>query len=464
MNIKRYVAPDMRRAINRVRTEHGPDAVILSSDSVDGGVEIIAAVDYDEALVARAFGQSAKAEGTATGEEPKSAEAVSSFRAEGKAAAAPAAEKTPPAPASPVLAKAMAEAAEAAAATSGAPAAAPPSPRRATPAATAPAANGAAPTNGLEIETTRELRAIQKDLFALKGLVRERFAWSDLRVLPPQRNWLMRRAEAFGLTPELAETVVGEVEHPEADDRAWRELVYALARRLSVLREDPLDQGGVFALVGPTGVGKTTTIAKLAARHCLIHGRDSVALITTDCLRIGAQRQLEAFAAILGVPVRTADSPERLARLLGEMGSRRLVLIDTAGSAAHDGAITGALKSLEVGAKLRRFLVLAANMQSTCMRDAVRAFGGRDLAGVVLTKLDETSALGAAISLLIEAKLPAVWLSDGQRVPEDLKLARAVELLKHATRAGTPGQEHIAPAFALGVAKPNDGSPIHAGV
>src|SRR5690349_12180383 len=112
MNIKRYVAPDMRRAINRVRTEHGPDAVILSSDSVDGGVEIIAAVDYDEALVARAFGQSAKAEGTATGEEPKSAEAVSSFRAEGKAAAAPAAEKTPPAPASPVLAKAMAEAAE----------------------------------------------------------------------------------------------------------------------------------------------------------------------------------------------------------------------------------------------------------------------------------------------------------------------------------------------------------------
>jgi flagellar biosynthesis protein FlhF len=130
------------------------------------------------------------------------------------------------------------------------------------------------------------------------------------------------------------------------------------------------------------------------------------------------------------------------------MGSRRLVLIDTAGSAAHDGAITGALTSLGSGAELKRFLVLAANMQSACMRDAVRAFGGRDLAGVVLTKLDETSALGGAISLLIESKLPAVWLSDGQRVPEDLKLARAVELLKHATRAGVPGQDRIAPAFA----------------
>jgi flagellar biosynthesis protein FlhF len=461
MNIKRYVAPDMRRAIHLVRTEHGPDAVILSSDSVEGGVEIIAAVDYDQALVARAFGQPAKPESKPkSNEEPASAEAASSFRAEGKSTA-PAPEKAAPAPAA--FAKAMAEASEQGADASAAPTAAPPSTRRSKPAASSATAAAAAPTHTPDIETTRELRAIQKDLFALKGLVRERFAWSDLRSLSPQRNWLMRRAEAFGLTPELADTVVNEVEHPEADDRAWRELVYALARRLSVLREDPLDQGGVIALVGPTGVGKTTTIAKLAARHCLLHGRDSVALITTDCLRIGAQRQLEAFAAILGAPVRTADSPERLARLLAELGSRRLVLIDTAGSAAHDGAITGALKPLEIGAKLRRFLVLAANMQSACMRDAVRAFGARDLSGVVLTKLDETSTLGAAISLLIEAKLPAVWLSDGQRVPEDLKLARAVELLKHATRAGMPGQEYIAPAFAAAVAKPNDGSGVHAG-
>jgi len=459
MNIKRYVAPDMRRAINMVRTEHGPDAVILSSDSVDGGVEIIAAVDYDQALVARAFGQPAKAEAKAS-EEPTSAKPRASFRAEGKSDT-PVPEKTPPAPAA--FTKAMAQTGEKSAEASAPHAPATPSTDRSKPAAGATAANAAAPADTSDIETTRELRAIQKDLFALKGLVRERFAWSDLRSVSPQRNWLMRRAEAFGLTPELADTVVAEVAHPEADDRAWRELVYALARRLLVLREDPLDQGGVFALVGPTGVGKTTTIAKLAARHCLLHGRDSVALITTDCLRIGAQRQLEAFAAILGVPVRTADSPERLARLLSEMGSRRLVLIDTAGSAAHDGAITGALRSLEIGAKLRRFLVLAANMQSACMRDAVRAFGGRDLAGVVLTKLDETSTLGAAISLLIEAKLPAVWLSDGQRVPEDLTLVRAVELLKHATRAGTPGQERIAPAFAATIAQPNGGSPIHAG-
>jgi flagellar biosynthesis protein FlhF len=447
MNIKRYVAPDMRRAIHLVRTEHGPDAVILSSESVEGGVEIIAAVDYDQALVTRAFGQPVKGDAK-SGDEPKADAAESAATAAGESAtASPEKSATPPA----AFAKAMADAAEQVSAEKAA------------------AAKAAAAAETAEIDTTRELRAIQKDLYALKGLVRERFAWSDLRSMSPQRNWLMRRAEAFGLTPELADTVVGEVEHPEADDRAWRELVFALARRLSVMREDPLDQGGVFALVGPTGVGKTTTIAKLAARHCLLHGRDSLALVTTDCLRIGAQRQLEAFAAILGVQMRTADSPERLTRLLGELGPRRLVLIDTAGSAAHDGAITGALKGLGVGIELRRFLVLAANMQASCMRDAVRAFGGRDLAGIALTKLDETSALGAAISTLIEAKLPAVWLSDGQRVPEDLKLARAAELLKHATRAGIPGQDRIAPAFAAApgsagtFAKAADRSPSHAG-
>ncbi len=444
MNIKRYIAPDMRRAIHLVRTEHGPDAVILSSESVDGGVEIIAAVDYDQALVARAFGRPGTAEAKTTAE-PKNVEADSSAKGEDQSIA-PAPEK--PAAPSTTFAKAMADASETAAAAT---------------AANSPA-KPAAPAEITDIETTRELRAIQKDLFALKGLVRERFAWSDLRALTPQRNWLMRRAEAFGLTPELADTVVAEVEHPETDDRAWRELVFALARRLSVMREDPLDQGGVFALVGPTGVGKTTTIAKLAARQCMLHGRDSLALITTDCLRIGAQRQLEAFAAILGVPVRTADSPERLARLLGDMGQRKLVLIDTAGSAAHDGAITGALKGLDSATGIRRFLVLAANMQARCMRDAVLAFGARDLAGIALTKLDETSALGAAISLLIESKLPAVWLSDGQRVPEDLKLARAALLLKHATAAGAPGLDNVAPAFSAALAKNTDRSPLHAGI
>jgi flagellar biosynthesis protein FlhF len=444
MNIKRYLAPDMRRAINRVREEHGPDAVILSSESVEGGVEIIAADDYDLSLVARAFGQPGRTAGDGAA-------------APEKAAATEESANLATAPASP-MPEAIPEPVRSAESAS----------RKAAKASTLARAakldKSAEPTASIDIETTRELRAIQKDLFALKGLVRERFAWSDLRSTSPQRHWLMRRAEAFGLTAELADTVVSEVEHPELDDRAWRELVFGLARRLRVMREDPIDQGGVFALVGPTGVGKTTTIAKLAARHCLRHGRESLALNTTDCLRIGAQRQFEAFGAILGVPVRTADSPEGLTRLLGELAQRRLVLIDTAGSAPRDSAISNALKPLEAGAELKRFLVLAANMQAGVMRDAVRAFGGRELAGVVLTKLDETNALGTAISALIDSKLPAVWLSDGQRVPEDLKLARVAQLLKHATAVSDSGPDKVVPAFAGELAIAADRGGFHAGL
>jgi flagellar biosynthesis protein FlhF len=513
MNIKRYLAPDMRRAINLVRTEHGPDAVILSSESVDGGVEIIAAVDYDQSLVARAFGRPGKAADNSSAEprlddevvtlsaqviedappskaaKPEQAEKPPKSRKFGRFArsvasavsAEPAAIATTTATTAIAASAATAEpdartatdksfAPTATANTATAKLAAPATASEAAAAATATGATAAATAAATvaatvaDADTTRELRAIQKDLFALKGLVRERFAWSDLRAMTPQRNWLMRRAESFGLTAELADTVVSEVEHPGQDDRAWREVVFGLAKRLSVMREDPLDQGGVFALVGPTGVGKTTTIAKLAARHCLRHGRESVALITTDTVRIGAHRQLEAFAAILGVPVRTADSPDKLARLLGELGNRKLVLIDTAGSAPRDTAITSALQQLDVCAGIRRFLVLAANMQASVMRDAVRAFGGSDLAGVVLTKLDETNALGAAVSVLIGAKLPAVWLSDGQRVPEDLKLARVAHLLKPATAVDEAAAERIVPAFAGGIGNAVDGGRVHVGI
>jgi flagellar biosynthesis protein FlhF len=218
----------------------------------------------------------------------------------------------------------------------------------------------------------------------------------------------------------------------------------------------------VFAFVGPTGVGKTTTIAKLAARHCLRHGRESVALITTDSFRIGAHRQLDAFAAILGVPVRLADSAEKLASLLRELGNRRLVLIDTAGVAPRDTAITSALAHLDVNARIRRCLVLAANVQPSVMQDAVRAFGGKELAGAVLTKMDETNVLGAAISVLIESKLPAVWLSSGQRVPEDLTLARVAHLLKRATVISENEATATVPAFMAGALAANGGE-IHAG-
>lgn len=443
-----------------VRNAHGPDAVILSSDTVDGGVEIIAAIDYDQSLVTRMLGQGDTAVAveaddsiaSGNGHEDRAADAGSQL-SEQPADARPARADTAPAAVSQEPEQVADSAGRADTGAESKPEAKVASEEPAV--AKEPLA--AEPLPALEIrsenfelrdlETSRELRAIQKELYALKGQMRERFAWSDLRSMSPARNWLMRRAESFGLTADLADMLAREVEHPDHEDRAWREVIFGLARRLRVMREDPVDQGGVLALVGPTGVGKTTTIAKIAARHCLRHGRESLALITTDSVRIGAHRQLDAFAAILGVPVRTADSGEKLASLLNELGNRRLVLIDTAGLAPRDAEIAKTIARLEAVPEIKRFLVLAANMQPTVMQDAVRAFGGNDLAGIALTKMDETNVLGAAISVLVETGLPAVWLSDGQRVPEDLKLARVAHLLKRATVSPDNETAGMVPAF-----------------
>lgn len=411
MDIKRYFAPDMRRAINQVRKEHGPDAVILSSEAVEGGIEIIAAIEYDPALFTQLTAATSQDARAASDPEPE----IES--GSGSDDEAPTESAIEPGPVEITAAKLV---------------------------------ETRAPITEVrsDLDTSQELKAIQQDLYALKGLVRERFAWSDLRAMTPERSWLMRRAEALGLSAKVADTIVGEVEHPAQDDRAWREVVFALARRLSVMREDPTDAGGIIALVGPTGVGKTTTIAKLAARHSMQHGRDSVALITTDNYRIGAQRQLEAFGAILGLPVYSADSPEKLAELIGELQHKRLVLIDTAGSASRDSASTAALDSLDSALSVKRFLVLAANLQAEVMQQAVDAFGGRRIDGAIFTKIDETSCLGAAISAVVESRLPIVWLSNGQRVPEDLKLARVTDLLQQAAKVAKSDNQFRAPAFS----------------
>lgn len=409
MKIKRFFAPDMRRAIQQVRSEHGPDAFILSSATVEGGVELISAVDYDEALISQLVSTGGGAGGNANarggtgadidpGSEPEQAPASRAERtksagthdtAEGEAHAA-----TPP--------------------------------RRA-------AAGPGRPT--IEWSQDPALRRLQGELDGLKAMLREQFtqlSWADLKTFDPERAALLRRVSGLGLNPALAERLARDIRNPRDAAAAWRDVVMGMARRLRVANEDPLDGGGILALVGPTGVGKTTTIAKLAARHCLRHGADSLGLITTDSFRIGAQRQLDAYGAILGVPVHRANTGAELKEKVRELRDRRLVLVDTAGLAPRDCRVVASLQQLDSCPPLRRYLVLPANMQEAVMRQAIDSFGGASLAGVVLTKTDEAAGLGAAVSALIESSLPVTWVSGGQRVPEDLSVARAVHLVRWA--------------------------------
>ncbi len=448
MNVKRFLAPDMRRAINQVRAVHGPDAVILSSRSVGEGVEIVAAIDYDPELLAALSRESAsqeesdqaqsRATATATADRPGDSSPDSGPDAGvGANARTESRGDAPLDVQADVQADAQADArgekgsADMASTALAQDASAAP----ATETVTTGAAGG---VKGVVVDTSDPaLATLELEVKALKNMLREQFArlsWADMKTFDPERAALLRRVESIGIAPALAATLVAEVANINEPDRAWREVLYALTRRVQVLRDDPLEQEGAIALIGPTGVGKTTTIAKLAARHCLRYGRDSLALITTDNFRVGAQRQLDAFGAILGVPVRRADTGEELTVLLDEYRSRRLVLIDTAGIAPRDARLAATMKPLETAPGLRRFLVLSANLQESVMRDALRCFGGASLSGVVLSKLDEANGLGAALSALVDERLPVAWLSDGQRVPEDLRLARIANLIGWATR------------------------------
>jgi flagellar biosynthesis protein FlhF len=207
-----------------------------------------------------------------------------------------------------------------------------------------------------------------------------------------------------------------------------------LARKIETTGgERWMDGGGVVALVGATGVGKTTLIAKLAARWVMRHGTRDIALISTDSVRIGAQEQVQTLGRLLGVPAYALDGSAELADVLEHLADKRLVLIDTAGLSPRDPRLEQELKLLAAASKrMETALVLSASAQAGAIEEAVTRFASAKPTTCVLTKLDEATSLGGAISTLIRARLPVTYVSEGQRVPEDLAPARAHQLIARA--------------------------------
>ena len=201
-----------------------------------------------------------------------------------------------------------------------------------------------------------------------------------------------------------------------------------------------------MALVGPTGVGKTTTIAKLAARCALKHGARQVGLITTDCYRIGGQEQLRSYARILGVSLRVARNHQELGEALNDMLDRRFILIDTAGMNPRDMQLTQKIAMLtQHSPRIRHFLTLSATTQNSALNDIIKAFSHLKLSGCILTKTDESSSLGGAVSAIIRHQLPLAYICDGQQVPEDLGLARPNSLVNQASELMQSEQQALDP-------------------
>jgi flagellar biosynthesis protein FlhF len=478
MKIKRYFAPDIREAIRMVREEQGPDAVILSNRKVDGGVEIVAARDFDEQALLNPGKPESRAPAAPEPPPERSAadrrraedafrEALGQFTPEGGRSreAEPAAARGVQAPAAPKPkepagqgrpswsdAIAFRESAaqperaanawpRATAARENPNSAADPAPRRAGRPAATPAPRPAERSRPAEpvpprpagaSEAGNALRALQQEMRQMRRVLDAHLGESRWQAEgAAARLDLLKRFGELGFSRRLSLELAERAGPAEDFDAAWQHSQEVLARRIPLADDNLLEYGGLAALVGPTGVGKTTTVAKLAARFRLKHGARQVALITTDNYRIGAQEQISTYGRILDVPVRNAASIDELRHHLAGFRDRRLVLIDTAGMGPRDIRLAEQIALFgRSELPIRSYLVLSAASQYRAMREAIEAFGGFAPEACVLTKLDETEQLGTALSALIDHRLPVAFLCDGQQVPEDLHQARPHRLVE----------------------------------
>ncbi|MFO8152973.1 flagellar biosynthesis protein FlhF [Thioalkalivibrio sp.] len=424
MKIRRFFAPDMRQAIRLVRDEQGPEAVILSSRRVESGVELVTAVDYDESAFSAA--------------EPAGSHPLDSVcEPDPGRLPEPDAEPSPEGPAdvsADVSAAGDVEMLE------------PLRVREAPP--PAPRATLERPEREPARSESPTLAAMQREIEHLRSMLEGQLAslgWNDLRRREPGRARIIRRLERLGIEEGLARAVAADVSDTEAGDAAWREALDRLAGRIRVAPETSLEGEGIIALVGPNGVGKTTTVAKLAAREVRRHGAGSVALVTTDAYRIGAHRQLQTFGQILDVPVFLAQTGQELGDVLMGLGDKRRVFVDTAGMGQRDLRIAEELAGLAALPSLRSLLVVAATTQQQVLRETFRSFDCLRPAGAVVTRLDEAASLGPLLSALCAADLPLMYLSGGQRVPEDLQPARAARLVGRAVALASETPEERVP-------------------
>jgi flagellar biosynthesis protein FlhF len=447
MSVKRFVGASARECLRRVKEEMGPDAVVISNKPMGTGVEVVAMT-------------------------PDSLDAISQ-----QAAARPAASAPAPAPRKPgttdddytvTLSSALrkapvvrpwtpyagAPAASAPAAEAPRPVLRPLPPRAAgeadvlsppqVAATLRAAAEAAAPAAG---EATAEVAQLRDEMRVIKSLLERQlagFAWGEMARDTPTRALLLGEMIEAGFSGQLARKLVQDMPEDMAPDDGRKWLKAAVNRRLRTLptEADFIDRGGVYAIVGPTGVGKTTTTAKLAARCVVRYGADRLALLTTDGYRIGAQEQLRIYGRILGVPVFVVRDGEDLRRTLADLRDKHMVLIDTVGMSQRDRMVAEQAAMLMRSGEVNRLLLLNAGCRGDTLDDVVRAYAGEDLAGCIMTKVDEATALAPALDCIVRHGLTLSYVANGQRVPEDLHLPNRNYLLHRAFKTGAMESAH----------------------
>ena len=427
MKIRRFTAPDMRQAITRVRDELGPEAVILSNRKVDGEVEIVAAVDYDEGLLENTPAPDRERPAVepetlpeAPPPAPSEAPRVEDDTGDSDGQDPPWARRSRPAPRpgprplSPAVSYLAELSSRVAERRAGAP---PPEPVAPKP---PPAGD--------------ELSALHEEVRLLKELVESQMMGLHRGPDGPRTPSIARiakRLTELGLVDAWVQRLLDRLPRQGPLDRLWSQALRCLAGLIPTRAPDFLERGGVVVLVGPSGAGKTTTLAKIAAQYILGHHREGVVMVSCDDHRVGAHEQLRAYGQILGVPVYSTRARDELTRVVDRLKDERLVLVDTAGSnpLAEDGRPP--FPGLD-GMAAEILLTLAAPLQPAAMAEYIRRYRALGVTGAVLSKCDEVLRLGPALSVLMDARLPAVLVADGPAIPDDLHPADARDLVNRS--------------------------------
>lgn len=444
MTIKRFYAETARECLRKVKDELGPDAIVVSNKAVEGGVEITAmSADSLDALSRQAT-TDVPARSVANGVPMEYGAAPPVSQEDDYTVSLSTQVRKQPAfrtwesqgePERPRLR--------------------PLPPREPRPEAHVSESKAGASSNLPSVEKPAPLRQpldeprpnsetsdakvnlLMQEMQVIKGMLEQQlagFAWGDLSKNAPVRALLLSEMLESGFSGQLARRMTQELPADVGIEEGRKRLMAGLNRRLRTLGNegDLIDKGGVYALVGPTGVGKTTSTAKLAARCVVRYGADRVALLTTDSYRIGAHEQLRIYGRILGVPVHIVRDGEDLRHTLSDLRDKHMVLIDTVGMSQRDRMVADQAAMLTRAGEVNRLLLLNATSRGDTLDDVIRAYAGEDLAGCLLTKVDEAASLAPAIDALVRHGLLLAYVANGQRVPEDMHLPNRSYLLHRA--------------------------------
>jgi flagellar biosynthesis protein FlhF len=381
MNVRKFVAGTSRDALLQVRRGLGPDALILSNRPVEGGVEILALAKDDLPSFA----------GTNDAMPPR------------------------------VQSK---------------------------PAATVRVVQPKADPPSAQEGQSRQENSLASEIKFMRGMLEEQLgfqAWDMAQRRDPGKATVLRDMLRTGFSPALARQFLNKMPEAVAPEQKLDWVKAVLERNLRTVdaADEIVTRGGVYALVGPTGVGKTTTTAKIAARCVVRHGADQLALLTTDGYRIGAHEQLRIYAKLLGVRVLAIKDASDLQFALADLSKKHLVLIDTIGMGQRDQMVAEQLALLSAtGTKVERLLLLNATGNGETLDDVVRVYRGGGVHGCIVTKTDESVGIATVLDVVIRHQLKLHYVSNGQRVPEDLHLPDRQYLLHRAFRAQAGDSAH----------------------